>query len=567
MNNDYRLVVDIGRVLTSLAIKDENDNLLDFQIIESSTQEAKKDNISMNTIYLVRDTINNILKSNINIRKVDIIIPSRDDLIVSKSKITQEKILSIVKTDLNIDLSKDNISLGIGKINEIPKVGYSASLSLYDSEINSFYNLAGENVEINIYSSLDRLVYMASKTKGKSVIIDAGHSETRILYAVDGLPLRYKVLTGINGKTLFKIINEQVGIVFLSLSDINYYETEKGLVIKKQVTEWSNIINRELVKFKPDNVYMYGGLGQCIILKNNIDNVIVNNIESEIPKSIPDGVKYKYVQLMYTPRDFEINNINSKKELNLISSNIEDYKDLSKDMIKNIDDDRHYFDKDLYTAINNSRLNLSNTDKVAKELNVTKSNFYKGIDSYEDSKIELDNRKSVLSYRKPDKDTENIINKSKKAYKQPSRRESKSGGLFMAIGAVVIMIFIVIFAQFTGLINDKSLNSIGLTSPMEIQRYDDVENSIYDKLQKSLKNENFNSKNISMITTKKSGNKVEVMCKVPRQIKGVEDVKTKITQLFEPLIGTGALSNFEIIDKPEEDPDFIYVKAESNLLK
>ena len=33
-------------------------------------------------------------------------------------------------------------------------------------------------------------------------------------------------------------------------------------------------------------------------------------------------------------------------------------------------------DKDLYTAINNSRLNLSNTDKVAKELNVTLKGEY-----------------------------------------------------------------------------------------------------------------------------------------------------------------------------------------------
>lgn len=535
MEKNMKLIIDMGKVFTSYMILNGN-KVEDFQLIESSSEDIMSGRASMYVLDSVRSTIALLTRRYPEIGVINIVIPSKNDLVISKTNITQNKIMDIIRNDLNIDLEKDNLSVGIGKVNELPNGGYSASLSIYDSIINSLYNYIEQGIKVNLYSNLDRLIYKASFTTDKVVLIDASHTETRVLYAVNGVPVRYKVYGNINGLELITIMDKPVGMAFINLSNPEFYDSEEGKQIKELLDNWTNQLNKDISKFNPKQTFLYGGLAQSKIFKENLPNTSYDEpLVANLDIDIPVGIIYKYIQLRNVPSDFEINNLKSQQDIGIVSSGILSYEDIKVDLERNIDNDKDYFNEDITQPLFESKLNNPSRRKKYDLMNKAKAEFYGTEDTSTVGKIKGENRESVLSYREPDQKSKVALEEQTRTYKKPTTKESRFGNISSFIIGLIVAIGLLITFQTTGLINDKVLNSIGIVSPLETEKYDKIERGLYDKLASSLKTKNFNSKNFEVVTISKSKGEVVQAIKVPRQIKGVNDVKTEVYSLYEPL--------------------------------
>lgn len=556
MEKNMKLIIDMGKVFTTYMVLNGN-SIEEFQIIESSSEDILSGRSSIYVFDNVRSVSRSLIQKYPEIGYLDIVIPSKNDLIVSKSNITEDKIMGIVKNDLNINLEKDNLSVGLGKVNNLPNGGYSASLSIYDSIINSLYDLVDIGIKVNLYSNLDRLIYKASFTKGKAVFIDSSHTETRVLYAVDGIPIRYKVYGDINGLELTSIINKPIGIAFIELSDNDFYKTEKGTEIEKIINAWVDKLNKDISKFHPEQIFLYGGLTQSKVFREKMSNITYDEpLLSNVNADIPEGLLYKYIQLKLTPSDFEINNLKSQKDIGVLDSEYHSYEDIKVDLEKDIDNDKKYFNEDMSKTLYESRLNNPDRRKKYDIINKAKAEFYKSDTTSSVGKIKDNDRSSVLSYRVPDDKSKKALEEQKKNYKKPTTYESRFGNIGIFIVGLIIALGLFITFQVSGLINDKTLNTIGIVSPLEDKKYDIIEKGLYDKLASSLKTKQFNSRNFEVVTISKKNNEVVQMIKVPTAIKGVEDVKEEVYSLYQPLEKYGIVSLEEV--KSNDDNFYLF---------
>lgn len=556
MEKNMKLIIDMGKVFTTYMVLNGN-SIEEFQIIESSSEDILSGRSSIYVFDNVRSVSRSLIQKYPEIGYLDIVIPSKNDLIVSKSNITEDKIMGIVKNDLNINLEKDNLSVGLGKVNNLPNGGYSASLSIYDSVINSLYDLVDIGIKVNLYSNLDRLIYKASFTKGKAVFIDSSHTETRVLYAVDGIPIRYKVYGDINGLELTSIINKPIGIAFIELSDNDFYKTEKGTEIEKIINAWVDKLNKDISKFHPEQIFLYGGLTQSKVFREKMSNITYDEpLLSNVNADIPEGLLYKYIQLKLTPSDFEINNLKSQKDIGVLDSEYHSYEDIKVDLEKDIDNDKKYFNEDMSKTLYESRLNNPDRRKKYDIINKAKAEFYESDTTSSVGKIKDNDRSSVLSYRVPDDKSKKALEEQKKNYKKPTTYESRFGNIGIFIVGLIIALGLFITFQVSGLINDKTLNTIGIVSPLEDKKYDIIEKGLYDKLASSLKTKQFNSRNFEVVTISKKNNEVVQMIKVPTAIKGVEDVKEEVYSLYQPLEKYGIVSLEEV--KSNDDNFYLF---------
>lgn len=556
MEKNMKLIIDMGKVFTTYMVLNGN-SIEEFQIIESSSEDILSGRSSIYVFDNVRSVSRSLIQKYPEIGYLDIVIPSKNDLIVSKSNITEDKIMGIVKNDLNINLEKDNLSVGLGKVNNLPNGGYSASLSIYDSVINSLYDLVDIGIKVNLYSNLDRLIYKASFTKGKAVFIDSSHTETRVLYAVDGIPIRYKVYGDINGLELTSIINKPIGIAFIELSDNDFYKTEKGTEIEKIINAWVDKLNKDISKFHPEQIFLYGGLTQSKVFREKMSNITYDEpLLSNVNADIPEGLLYKYIQLKLTPSDFEINNLKSQKDIGVLDSEYHSYEDIKVDLEKDIDNDKKYFNEDMSKTLYESRLNNPDRRKKYDIMNKAKAEFYESDTTSSVGKIKDNDRSSVLSYRVPDDKSKKALEEQKKNYKKPTTYESRFGNIGIFIVGLIIALGLFITFQVSGLINDKTLNTIGIVSPLEDKKYDIIEKGLYDKLASSLKTKQFNSRNFEVVTISKKNNEVVQMIKVPTAIKGVEDVKEEVYSLYQPLEKYGIVSLEEV--KSNDDNFYLF---------
>lgn len=556
MEKNMKLIIDMGKVFTTYMVLNGN-SIEEFQIIESSSEDILSGRSSIYVFDNVRSVSRSLIQKYPEIGYLDIVIPSKNDLIVSKSNITEDKIMGIVKNDLNINLEKDNLSVGLGKVNNLPNGGYSASLSIYDSVINSLYDLVDIGIKVNLYSNLDRLIYKASFTKGKAVFIDSSHTETRVLYAVDGIPIRYKVYGDINGLELTSIINKPIGIAFIELSDNDFYKTEKGTEIEKIINAWVDKLNKDISKFHPEQIFLYGGLTQSKVFREKISNITYDEpLLSNVNADIPEGLLYKYIQLKLTPSDFEINNLKSQKDIGVLDSEYHSYEDIKVDLEKDIDNDKKYFNEDMSKTLYESRLNNPDRRKKYDIMNKAKAEFYESDTTSSVGKIKDNDRSSVLSYRVPDDKSKKALEEQKKNYKKPTTYESRFENIGIFIVGLIIALGLFITFQVSGLINDKTLNTIGIVSPLEDKKYDIIEKGLYDKLASSLKTKQFNSRNFEVVTISKKNNEVVQMIKVPTAIKGVEDVKEEVYSLYQPLEKYGIVSLEEV--KSNDDNFYLF---------
>lgn len=556
MEKNMKLIIDMGKVFTTYMVLNGN-SIEEFQIIESSSEDILSGRSSIYVFDNVRSVSRSLIQKYPEIGYLDIVIPSKNDLIVSKSNITEDKIIGIVKNDLNINLEKDNLSVGLGKVNNLPNGGYSASLSIYDSVINSLYDLVDIGIKVNLYSNLDRLIYKASFTKGKAVFIDSSHTETRVLYAVDGIPIRYKVYGDINGLELTSIINKPIGIAFIELSDNDFYKTEKGTEIEKIINAWVDKLNKDISKFHPEQIFLYGGLTQSKVFREKMSNITYDEpLLSNVNADIPEGLLYKYIQLKLTPSDFEINNLKSQKDIGVLDSEYHSYEDIKVDLEKDIDNDKKYFNEDMSKTLYESRLNNPDRRKKYDIINKAKAEFYESDTTSSVGKIKDNDRSSVLSYRVPDDKSKKALEEQKKNYKKPTTYESRFGNIGIFIVGLIIALGLFITFQVSGLINDKTLNTIGIVSPLEDKKYDIIEKGLYDKLASSLKTKQFNSRNFEVVTISKKNNEVVQMIKVPTAIKGVEDVKEEVYSLYQPLEKYGIVSLEEV--KSNDDNFYLF---------
>lgn len=556
MEKNMKLIIDMGKVFTTYMVLNGN-SIEEFQIIESSSEDILSGRSSIYVFDNVRSVSRSLIQKYPEIGYLDIVIPSKNDLIVSKSNITEDKIMGIVKNDLNINLEKDNLSVGLGKVNNLPNGGYSASLSIYDSVINSLYDLVDIGIKVNLYSNLDRLIYKASFTKGKAVFIDSSHTETRVLYAVDGIPIRYKVYGDINGLELTSIINKPIGIAFIELSDNDFYKTEKGTEIEKIINAWVDKLNKDIGKFHPEQIFLYGGLTQSKVFREKMSNITYDEpLLSNVNADIPEGLLYKYIQLKLTPSDFEINNLKSQKDIGVLDSEYHSYEDIKVDLEKDIDNDKKYFNEDMSKTLYESRLNNPDRRKKYDIMNKAKAEFYESDTTSSVGKIKDNDRSSVLSYRVPDDKSKKALEEQKKNYKKPTTYESRFGNIGIFIVGLIIALGLFITFQVSGLINDKTLNTIGIVSPLEDKKYDIIEKGLYDKLASSLKTKQFNSRNFEVVTISKKNNEVVQMIKVPTAIKGVEDVKEEVYSLYQPLEKYGIVSLEEV--KSNDDNFYLF---------
>lgn len=556
MEKNMKLIIDMGKVFTTYMVLNGN-SIEEFQIIESSSEDILSGRSSIYVFDNVRSVSRSLIQKYPEIGYLDIVIPSKNDLIVSKSNITEDKIMGIVKNDLNINLEKDNLSVGLGKVNNLPNGGYSASLSIYDSVINSLYNLVDIGIKVNLYSNLDRLIYKASFTKGKAVFIDSSHTETRVLYAVDGIPIRYKVYGDINGLELTSIINKPIGIAFIELSDNDFYKTEKGTEIEKIINAWVDKLNKDISKFHPEQIFLYGGLTQSKVFREKMSNITYDEpLLSNVNADIPEGLLYKYIQLKLTPSDFEINNLKSQKDIGVLDSEYHSYEDIKVDLEKDIDNDKKYFNEDMSKTLYESRLNNPDRRRKYDIINKAKAEFYESDTTSSVGKIKDNDRSSVLSYRVPDDKSKKALEEQKKNYKKPTTYESRFGNIGIFIVGLIIALGLFITFQVSGLINDKTLNTIGIVSPLEDKKYDIIEKGLYDKLASSLKTKQFNSRNFEVVTISKKNNEVVQMIKVPTAIKGVEDVKEEVYSLYQPLEKYGIVSLEEV--KSNDDNFYLF---------
>lgn len=556
MEKNMKLIIDMGKVFTIYMVLNGN-SIEEFQIIESSSEDILSGRSSIYVFDNVRSVSRSLIQKYPEIGYLDIVIPSKNDLIVSKSNITEDKIMGIVKNDLNINLEKDNLSVGLGKVNNLPNGGYSASLSIYDSVINSLYDLVDIGIKVNLYSNLDRLIYKASFAKGKAVFIDSSHTETRVLYAVDGIPIRYKVYGDINGLELTSIINKPIGIAFIELSDNDFYKTEKGTEIEKIINAWVDKLNKDIGKFHPEQIFLYGGLTQSKVFREKMSNITYDEpLLSNVNADIPEGLLYKYIQLKLTPSDFEINNLKSQKDIGVLDSEYHSYEDIKVDLEKDIDNDKKYFNEDMSKTLYESRLNNPDRRKKYDIMNKAKAEFYESDTTSSVGKIKDNDRSSVLSYRVPDDKSKKALEEQKKNYKKPTTYESRFGNIGIFIVGLIIALGLFITFQVSGLINDKTLNTIGIVSPLEDKKYDIIEKGLYDKLASSLKTKQFNSRNFEVVTISKKNNEVVQMIKVPTAIKGVEDVKEEVYSLYQPLEKYGIVSLEEV--KSNDDNFYLF---------
>lgn len=556
MEKNMKLIIDMGKVFTTYMVLNGN-SIEEFQIIESSSEDILSGRSSIYVFDNVRSVSRSLIQKYPEIGYLDIVIPSKNDLIVSKSNITEDKIIGIVKNDLNINLEKDNLSVGLGKVNNLPNGGYSASLSIYDSVINSLYDLVDIGIKVNLYSNLDRLIYKASFTKGKAVFIDSSHTGTRVLYAVDGIPIRYKVYGDINGLELTSIINKPIGIAFIELSDNDFYKTEKGIEIEKIINAWVDKLNKDISKFHPEQIFLYGGLTQSKVFREKMSNITYDEpLLSNVNADIPEGLLYKYIQLKLTPSDFEINNLKSQKDIGVLDSEYHSYEDIKVDLEKDIDNDKKYFNEDISKTLYESRLNNPDRRKKYDIINKAKAEFYESDTTSSVGKIKDNDRSSVLSYRVPDDKSKKALEEQKKNYKKPTTYESRFGNIGIFIVGLIIALGLFITFQVSGLINDKTLNTIGIVSPLEDKKYDIIEKGLYDKLASSLKTKQFNSRNFEVVTISKKNNEVVQMIKVPTAIKGVEDVKEEVYSLYQPLEKYGIVSLEEV--KSNDDNFYLF---------
>lgn len=556
MEKNMKLIIDMGKVFTTYMVLNGN-SIEEFQIIESSSEDILSGRSSIYVFDNVRSVSRSLIQKYPEIGYLDIVIPSKNDLIVSKSNITEDKIMGIVKNDLNINLEKDNLSVGLGKVNNLPNGGYSASLSIYDSVINSLYDLVDIGIKVNLYSNLDRLIYKASFTKGKAVFIDSSHTETRVLYVVDGIPIRYKVYGDINGLELTSIINKPIGIAFIELSDNDFYKTEKGTEIEKIINAWVDKLNKDISKFHPEQIFLYGGLAQSKVFREKMSNITYDEpLLSNVNADIPEGLLYKYIQLKLTPSDFEINNLKSQKDIGVLDSEYHSYEDIKVDLEKDIDNDKKYFNEDMSKTLYESRLNNPDRRKKYDIINKAKAEFYESDTTSSVGKIKDNDRSSVLSYRVPDDKSKKALEEQKKNYKKPTTYESRFGNIGIFIVGLIIALGLFITFQVSGLINDKTLNTIGIVSPLEDKKYDIIEKGLYDKLASSLKTKQFNSRNFEVVTISKKNNEVVQMIKVPTAIKGVEDVKEEVYSLYQPLEKYGIVSLEEV--KSNDDNFYLF---------
>lgn len=556
MEKNMKLIIDMGKVFTTYMVLNEN-SIEEFQIIESSSEDILSGRSSIYVFDNVRSVSRSLIQKYPEIGYLDIVIPSKNDLIVSKSNITEDKIMGIVKNDLNINLEKDNLSVGLGKVNNLPNGGYSASLSIYDSIINSLYDLVDIGIKVNLYSNLDRLIYKASFTKGKAVFIDSSHTETRVLYAVDGIPIRYKVYGDINGLELTSIINKPIGIAFIELSDNDFYKTEKGTEIEKIINAWVDKLNKDISKFNPEQIFLYGGLTQSKVFREKMSNITYDEpLLSNVNADIPEGLLYKYIQLKLTPSDFEINNLKSQKDIGVLDSEYHSYEDIKVDLEKDIDNDKKYFNEDMSKTLYESRLNNPDRRRKYDIINKAKAEFYESDTTSSVGKIKDNDRSSVLSYRVPDDKSKKALEEQKKNYKKPTTYESRFGNIGIFIVGLIIALGLFITFQVSGLINDKTLNTIGIVSPLEDKKYDIIEKGLYDKLASSLKTKQFNSRNFEVVTISKKNNEVVQIIKVPTAIKGVEDVKEEVYSLYQPLEKYGIVSLEEV--KSNDDNFYLF---------
>lgn len=556
MEKNMKLIIDMGKVFTTYMVLNGN-SIEEFQIIESSSEDILSGRSSIYVFDNVRSVSRSLIQKYPEIGYLDIVIPSKNDLIVSKSNITEDKIMGIVKNDLNINLEKDNLSVGLGKVNNLPNGGYSASLSIYDSVINSLYDLVDIGIKVNLYSNLDRLIYKASFTKGKAVFIDSSHTETRVLYAVDGIPIRYKVYGDINGLELTSIINKPIGIAFIELSDNDFYKTEKGTEIEKIINAWVDKLNKDISKFHPEQIFLYGGLTQSKVFREKMSNITYDEpLLSNVNADIPEGLLYKYIQLKLTPSDFEINNLKSQKDIGVLDSEYHSYEDIKVDLEKDIDNDKKYFNEDMSKTLYESRLNNPDRRRKYDIINKAKAEFYESDTTSSVGKIKDNDRSSVLSYRVPDDKSKKALEEQKKNYKKPTTYESRFGNIGIFIVGLIIALGLFITFQVSGLINDKTLNTIGIVSPLEDKKYDIIEKGLYDKLASSLKTKQFNSRNFEVVTISKKNNEVVQMIKVPTAIKGVEDVKEEVYSLYQPLEKYGIVSLEEV--KSNDDNFYLF---------
>lgn len=520
-----RLIIDIGRYSISYTVLTPTNEVLYFKV---DSFMVDIDNIfdepTTKFIERVSVTARDIKVDFPSIKNTIILIPTKDLLLVENKKITLEGLQKILENDYQVS---DDSGL-VKSISRPYKIGekYFTPVSFYDENINILINeidMTGDKNKdrarsnVIFQTAIYRMISLASRTKGRTAIIDSSFTSTKVLLVKDGSPIEYMEFD-LSGENMLKYVySKSKGVPIEEiLKIINSYEDSVANSVPEALLAQEYLRSEAELEIIPflkkvgiDNILFIGGLSHTDFL--NKLNVPIEKLNSlygltKDIEEIPEPLEYKLQMALGTPihggildRD-NIDILTGVRNIN--DFNLQGTDDFSEEdllLTEEIVGDSTELNNDMYVNISKSIKDNYQIEGLLKESNDDESDSggLTVINLESDAEEEKKEVKKV-QIKSITPEQEDMLDFLEKSYKKPGRYETKMPVLVTGILAAVVLVGLMIGLNVSGSINVKSFRLLGISQPEDIVVQKDYGKSILDKIKHVIREREINYSTVNL---------------------------------------------------------------------